>query len=380
MNCYQCAVCSLPFQSLIASMYCSERCYIVDGMAYYYQSFSDSTITTAVCPSTAAAVATATSSVSNWSLRTPEYDTIDLYYHHDSTSPQVRKNKTLPPPTLSPILVPTPSQTTRRTTPTTRTTRSRSSSVLSASSWSADSSSSSGSTMNTSVSGGSSGTSSGSSDDGDDDPLSTNWPKMDRLASSSSFFDRHLSSNGRAQWDPISLGWTTTSDTLPASPFCTRSELPSPASAWEKEEDLTFSSSSSPRKYLALSASIWGPGWHQVEPLPPSFVKTLEQSELELQAQAQALALEKAALAAANPKAIAKKAKREAKAAAAAAAAALAAAAGQEQGEGEVQDAVMTGADSCSAVATASTIDGAGSALPNSLCSSRLPRSLQFVD
>lgn len=100
---------------------------------------------------------------------------------------------------------------------------------------------------------------------------------------------------------------------------------------------------------------------------------------MELQAQAQALALEKAALAAVNPKAIAKKAKREAKAAAAAAAA-LAAAVGQEHGQDQVQDTVMTGADSCSAVATVSTVDGAGSAPPNSLCSSRLPRSLQFVD
>ena len=225
--------------------------------------------------------------------------------------------------------------------------------------------------MNTSVSGGSSST---SSNDGEEDPLSANWPKMDRLASSS--FDRHLSSNGRAQWDPISMGWTTTSDSLPACSQ-TRSELPPPASAWEMDGDLTLSSS--PRKYLALSASIWGPGWHQVEPLPPSFVKTLEQSELELQAQAQALALEKAALAAANPKAIAKKAKREAKAAAAALAAATAAA--EDRGEGQSQDVVMADADSCSAAsATASDVAGPTPTLPNALCSSRLPRSLQFVD
>lgn len=229
--------------------------------------------------------------------------------------------------------------------------------------------------MNTSVSGRSS---SASSDDGEEDPLSANWPKMDRLASSS--FDHHLSSNGHAQWDPISMGWTTTSDSLPASSQG-RSELPPPASTWEMDGDLTLSSS--PRKYLALSASIWGPGWHQVEPLPPSFVKTLEQSELELQAQAQALALEKAALAAANPKAIAKKAKREAKAAAAAAAAALAAAeaAAQDQGEGQSQDVVMADGDSCStATASASDIAEPSPAPPNALCSSRLPRSLQFVD
>ncbi|KAF9145465.1 hypothetical protein BGX30_008682 [Mortierella sp. GBA39] len=383
MSCYQCTVCSLPFQSLVASMYCSERCYIVDGMAYYYQSFSNTTCPLTTTATATAATATATSAASNWSLRncvsspTSEYDAIDLDYYHEHSvlSPPVRKNKTLPPPTLSPILLPTPSQTTRRTaltsTTTTTTTRSRSSSVLSESSWSADSSSS-GSSMNTSVSSGSSCT---SSDDGEEDPMSANWPKMNRLASSS--FDLHLSSNGRAQWDPISMGWTTTSDSLPTSSQ-TRSELPPPVSAWEMEGDLTLSSS--PRKYLALSASIWGPGWHQVEPLPPSFVKTLEQSELELQAQAQALALEKAALAAANPKAIAKKAKREAKAAAAALAAAAAA---QDQGEGQSQDVVMADAGSCStasASSSASDVAGPTPAPINALCSSRLPRSLQFVD
>ncbi|KAG0378228.1 hypothetical protein BGX24_004450 [Mortierella sp. AD032] len=141
-----------------------------------------------------------------------------------------------------------------------------------------------------------------------------------------------------------------------------------------------MSSSSSPRKYLALSASIWGPGWHQVEPLPPSFVKTLEQGELELQAQAQALALEKAALAAANPKAIAKKAKREAKAAAAAAAAALAAATAQEQGDGQSQDAVMGDAESCQASTSLFSSEVSTVAPLNALCCSRLPRSLQFVD
>ncbi|KAF9551346.1 hypothetical protein EC957_009230 [Mortierella hygrophila] len=383
MSCYQCTVCSLPFQSLVASMYCSERCYIVEGMAYYYQSFSNTTCppTSTATAATATAAATATSAASNWSLRncvsspTSEYDAIDLYYYHEHSvlSPPVRKNKTLPPPTLSPILMSTPSQATRRTalTSTTMTTRSRSSSVLSANSWSADSSSSS--SMNTSVSSGSSCT---SSDDGEEDPLSANWPKMDRLASSS--FDLHLSSNGSAQWDPISMGWTTTSDSFPTSSQ-TRSKLPPPGSAWEMEGDLTLSSS--PRKYLALSASIWGPGWHQVEPLPPSFVKTLEQSELELQAQAQALALEKAALAATNPKAIAKKAKREAKAAAAALAAAAAAA--QDQGEGQSQDVVMTDDGSCStasASASASDVAGPTPAPINALCSSRLPRSLQFVD
>ncbi|KAI9239670.1 MAG: hypothetical protein BYD32DRAFT_218799 [Podila humilis] len=37
---------------------------------------------------------------------------------------------------------------------------------------------------------------------------------------------------------------------------------------------------SSDNPFLALSASIWGNGWHQVEPLPASFVKTIQRSNL----------------------------------------------------------------------------------------------------
>ncbi|KAF9104116.1 hypothetical protein BGX29_002394 [Mortierella sp. GBA35] len=366
MSCYQCAVCSLPFHSHIASMYCSERCYIVDGMAYYYQSFSTTAAQSSLSPTTATTTASSWASWPSSSCDAEPADQSPLIYFSTLTGP-VRKNKTLPPPTLSPILMstlPSPSQSSRRSTKT----RSRSSSMLSASSCSADSASCC-SSMNTSVTGGSS--------DGEDDPLSGNWPRMDRfIRGSTGSFDRHLSSNGRAQWDPVSLGWTTTD--ADEKDHTTRSELPLAPSYLQSgdpwEEDLMLSSA--PRKYLALSASIWGPGWHQVEPLPPSFVKTLEQSELELQAQAQALALEKAALAAANPKTIAKKAKREAKAAALAAAAAEAA---KEQGKTSQQDTVMADTDSCQTTSTAS--DTSSHSPPsNALCSSRLPRSLQFVD
>ncbi len=138
-----------------------------------------------------------------------------------------------------------------------------------------------------------------------------------------------------------------------------------------------FESTVAGRKYLALSVSIWGPGWHQVEPLPPSFIKTLEQSELEAQAQAQALAQEKAALVPLNPKAKARKAKQQAKAAAAAAAAAEAAAA-SEAGLSTITTAeTSTGADPSVVVATST--NPAGSCM-TTLCSTRLPRSLQFVD
>ncbi|KAF9126849.1 hypothetical protein BGW39_006300 [Mortierella sp. 14UC] len=401
MNYYQCAVCSLPFQSHIASMYCSERCYIVNGMAYYYQSFAN---TNQPSPTTTIAAAPA-SNWSSWACASPSSPAsgYDADINHTTPSSSVRKNKALPPPTLSPILMPTlptPSQSSRRTTASSTTaTRSRSSSMVSAGSWH------SGDSMNTSVSGGANSNFSSSGDGSEEDPLSGNWPKMDiarrtglstgsSTPSSSSSFDRQLDSNGQAQWDPITMGWTSATTEAPTSSSSqTRFELPLPASfllhaesSWESEEHLlsspsAWSMSSTPRKYLALSASIWGPGWHQVEPLPPSFVKTLEQSELELQAQAQALALEKAALAAANPKAIAKKAKREAKAAAAAAAAALVAQ--EQQGDGQSQDSVMVDGGSCQASLASSTSPSDAStpaSALNALCSSRLPRSLQFVD
>ncbi|KAI8354760.1 hypothetical protein B0O80DRAFT_426049 [Mortierella sp. GBAus27b] len=115
--------------------------------------------------------------------------------------------------------------------------------------------------------------------------------------------------------------------------------------AWAKFEttDIGYQQS-------CLSASIWGPGWHQVDPLPPSFVKTMEQSELEAQEKALALAQEKAEQAAADPKAKAKRAKKQARAKAKAIAAAH---------------------------ATALDHSGVEDASPGS---ARLPRSLQFVD
>ncbi|KAF9920763.1 hypothetical protein FBU30_009304 [Linnemannia zychae] len=213
---------------------------------------------------------------------------------------------------------------------------------------------------------------SSNNDEGEDSSFAY-WPKFDSCLGST--FDACLVSNGTAQWDPISMNWATLTDNLSAS--ASRSELPPPPSAWEKEDSMYgFELEATPRKYLALSASIWGPGWHQVEPLPPSFIKTLELNELELQAQAQALALEKAALATANPKAIAKRAKREAKAAAAAAA--------KEQREGQKScDIDMTDANATSQRQAIHSSEGSScqSIAPmNALCSSRLPRSLQFVD
>ncbi|KAF9351875.1 hypothetical protein BGX34_000310 [Mortierella sp. NVP85] len=122
------------------------------------------------------------------------------------------------------------------------------------------------------------------------------------------------------------------------------------------------------KKFLALSASIWGPGWHQVEPLPPSFVRTMQQNEIEAQEKALALAQEKAAQATANPRTRAKKAKQRAKAAASAAAAAIANAS------------AITNISIADTNSGLDTMAAAPSTVPDLLSSARLPRSLQFVD
>ncbi|KAG0348435.1 hypothetical protein BGZ54_004611, partial [Gamsiella multidivaricata] len=157
-----------------------------------------------------------------------------------------RKNKTLPPPTLSPILMPSiPHQVTKRSA------RSDSPSRFSVSSWSKDSCASSSSSF-----GGS---------DSEDDPLSDAWPKIEKIRIRSRYPDESADNASSSQ------------------SFV--SELPPPPSLYHDSYHCDDSVSS--RKYLALSASIWGPGWHQVEPLPASFVKTMEQTELEAQALAQ---------------------------------------------------------------------------------------------
>ncbi|KAG0257883.1 hypothetical protein BG011_003697 [Mortierella polycephala] len=236
----------------------------------------------------------------------------------------LRRNKILPPPTLSPILMPTVSIPDASPIPI----RPKSPSALSVGSLIDDNSSSC------------------SFSDGEEDVFTNSWPKLDK-ASIQDLCYRTSPSDSHSQ---------------------SLSELPPPSSLLSLQhhrDEMTPN-----RKYLTLSASIWGPGWHQVEPLPPSFVKTLQQSELEAQAQAQALAQEKekATQAAMSPKAKARKAKQQAKVAAAAAAAA-------------------TGTDE-SSVSTPTTIDKNSfsmetkppGSIMNTLCSARLPRSLQFVD
>ncbi|CAO3564751.1 unnamed protein product [Mortierella alpina] len=258
------------------------------------------------------------------------------------SAPSGPRNKILPPPTLSPILVSSTSTAALYVSAAPPKNRS----TCSMSSCSDDS-----------------GSISGFSDtDTEDDALSDAWPTMDKILFKN---DDSISSAEGASASPLS-------------------ELPPPPSmllSMQQQHhccDDVVSMTATGRKYLALSASIWGPGWHQVEPLPPSFIKTLEQSELEAQAQAQALAQEKAALVPSNPKAKARKAKQQAKAAAAAAAAAAEAAAASESDLVAATTAESsTGANTGSAAV--SSTNPAGSCM-TTLCSTRLPRSLQFVD
>ncbi|KAG0203184.1 hypothetical protein BGX28_004451 [Mortierella sp. GBA30] len=251
------------------------------------------------------------------------------------------RNKTLPPPTLSPILVPTLSHPNAAAPATATTSASLIQMGCSMSSWMTDD--------NSSIS---------SISDHDDNEYyhshSDNWPKIDLKKDQNSH--------------PRSLD-----DGQPSL----LSELPPPPSLLSMQHQRDDLAAAANRKYLALSASIWGPGWHQVEPLPASFVKTLEQSELEAQAQAQAQAQEKAALAAANPKAKAKKAKQQAKAAAAAAA--LAAAEASSEASTDSESGNESSSTTTTITTTTTSTNPAGSCM-TTLCSTRLPRSLQFVD
>ncbi|KAF9898202.1 hypothetical protein BX616_004353 [Lobosporangium transversale] len=123
-------------------------------------------------------------------------------------------------------------------------------------------------------------------------------------------------------------------------------------------------------KHLALSASIWGPGWYQVEPLPPSLIKAMQQYEQELQAQA----LEKATAAqpATNLRAKSKKAKKQARAAAAAAAATATEITATSSITGQAANSEIKDTSFASRATNPK--------VSSTLCSARLPRSLQFID
>ncbi|KAF9439246.1 hypothetical protein BGZ76_007447 [Entomortierella beljakovae] len=130
---------------------------------------------------------------------------------------------------------------------------------------------------------------------------------------------------------------------------------------WSTQSDSDEALNSYKGKYMALTSSIWGPGWHQVEPLPASFIQAMHQSELDAQKKLQIQAQEKAAAQTlANPKFKSKKATKHARASAA--------------------SVVSVTTDVNVPSARNSPVDGPNSTGWTTGHSARLPRSLQFVD
>lgn len=171
----------------------------------------------------------------------------------------VRKNKVLPPPTLSPMLPATisnpaslnptalsPQKPERRVSSTT---------MSMASHRRSNSSGSLTSTIST--------TSDSDLDktyEDDDSNVAQAWPTTDKF-----FFPDHCCRTfacGQKKKQP--------QNNSKASRRQSVSELPPPPVKRDSNDN----------PFLALSASIWGNGWHQVEPLPASFVKTIQRSNL----------------------------------------------------------------------------------------------------
>ncbi|KAF9207385.1 hypothetical protein BGZ49_000559 [Haplosporangium sp. Z 27] len=251
---------------------------------------------------------------SSWSSWSSDSDMETEYETHCQNKLYHRKNKVLPPPTLSPILVPTIPQSTT-------------SAAAAAAFYSVGAGSCDQLSMSSLVDDGSSISSYGS--DSDDESLTgSSWLAFDTNRSRESGQDYHDHYN---------------------------------------QSDNDGLTSTHSNKYLALSASIWGPGWHQVDPLPPSLTKAMLQNELDAQEKAQAEAQERAAQATSS-KAKAKRARQQAKLAAAAAAATTAAADTSVVSE-EVSNTVDSSIENTSRLKA-----------PVIASSAKLPRSLQFVD
>ncbi|KAG0356478.1 hypothetical protein BG005_004610 [Podila minutissima] len=217
------------------------------------------------------------------------------------------------------------------------------------------------------------------------------WPEMDKYffcfhddlcrslssSESSSESDSEDSVTGRSRSRSSSLS-SSSSSSSSSSLFSRRfiSELPPPSLFTSLNSRRSTLSSEDgfddTHDFLPLSASIWGPGWQQVEPLPASFVQALQRQQQLDKAAAEKEAQAAAAAAAAQSQGQPSKSKKKKakKAAAAAAAAALAKANGSdsESVDGSEEDSVSSGGS-----------DGVPKTC-NSLCSARLPRSLQFVD
>lgn len=179
---------------------------------------------------------------------------------HDCEQPcVVRKNKLLPPPTLSPMLpaaisnpaslnptAPSPQKPERRVSSTTM-------------SMTAHRRSSSSDSFTSTISTTSDHDLDKNYED-DDSNVEHAWPTMDKF-----FFPDHCCRTfacGQKKNQPQNKNKASRRQSV--------SELPPPP----------VKRDSSDNSFLALSASIWGKGWHQVEPLPASFVKTIQRSNL----------------------------------------------------------------------------------------------------
>ncbi|KAF9576334.1 hypothetical protein EC968_009308 [Mortierella alpina] len=171
----------------------------------------------------------------------------------------VRKNKTLPPPTLSHTLPPTISNP-------------------------ASLSPTSSGPPSTPVSP-SSPASSGEEDTGGEN-MSHAWPTQDKF-----FFPDHCCRTSACNSSSSRSG-TPANVNAKAKTAKSRSRQGQQGSQGNGKKNFVSELPPPPAKHahgerdsanggcIALSASIWGQGWHQVEPLPASFVKTIQKSNL----------------------------------------------------------------------------------------------------
>ncbi|KAF9334052.1 hypothetical protein BG006_002764 [Podila minutissima] len=175
------------------------------------------------------------------------------YGDHGCEQTCVRKNKILPPPTLSPMLpvtISNPASLNLTAQSPQKPKRTTSSTTMAMASYRR--SNRSGSFANT--------ISTTSDHEDEDSDVAHAWPTMDKF-----FFPDHccrISACGQKKTQPQNNNKASRQQSV--------SELPPPLAKRD----------SSGNPFLTLSASIWGNGWHQVEPLPASFVKTIQRSNL----------------------------------------------------------------------------------------------------
>ncbi|KAG0009861.1 hypothetical protein BGZ80_001985 [Entomortierella chlamydospora] len=213
-------------------------------------------------------------SLSSTSLSQPDY-VREMQRTDDCEHPcMIRKNKVLPPPTLShiiPVSISNPALLGPTAAP----------SSIRGGGGGNENSSSSSSSSSTPLSPSSPVSPSLSSApcnvaDGEDQEksLSHAWPQMDKF-----FFPDHCcrtsacnASSRKGNTNNAKKGGNNNSKKSSNNKKKFVSELPPPPMSPNTQRDAAGC--------IALSASIWGAGWRQVEPLPESFVKTIQKSNL----------------------------------------------------------------------------------------------------